>query len=110
MFKYENFKNILTGLSWRAFPNLIHSNRSGNDRQVSDPRTRNSCENKPEEIGWLLKNLTDKEIDDLKDIKDLKFVENCDDTIRENFMVCNELKSKNSTKRKTYMNGIEDVE
>lgn len=63
---FDKVRSIITGLGYYALPNILHSCRSGNDREVTSPKTRAQCKNNPKEVGWLLTQLNEKEKSELK--------------------------------------------
>lgn len=60
MIRFEKTKDLIRTFAHYALPLSIHSIRRGNDREVTCPQTRDTL-NKPEEIGYLLRNISEEE-------------------------------------------------
>jgi DNA-binding IscR family transcriptional regulator len=57
---------MIGNIGWCAIPNLLQSFRRGSDTRMVDPHTSSQCENNPAEIGYLLKNISEEERENLK--------------------------------------------
>ena len=65
-YKFEETSSIIRASAFYAFPHIFHSCRSSNDREVTNPKTREICRNNISEIGYLLKNISAVESENLK--------------------------------------------